>query len=45
MLKIGQKFGGNLFIDFGEGNSVQDLGDYYHMYAVGLYGLVKCVGT
>ena len=29
-LKSVKKFDGNLFIDFEEGNSVQDLGDYYY---------------
>ena len=29
VLESVKKFDGNLFIDFGEGNSVQDLGDYY----------------
>ena len=29
-LKSVKKFDGNLFIDFGEGNSVQNLGDYYY---------------
>lgn len=29
VLESVKKFDGNLFIDFGEGNSVQDLGEYY----------------